>query len=70
MIFGQHAVKIVSDVLLRPDVLSPKFTYKFDGPQAGFPTVAAVYDRRFFLQHAIKPAVIDRRYSEKWFPKM
>ena len=30
---------------------------------AGFPTVAAVYDRRFSLQHAIKPAVIDRRYS-------
>ena len=52
------------------DVLSPKFAYKFDGAQAGFPTVAAVYDRRFFLQHAVKPAVIDRRYSEKWFPKM
>jgi len=29
------------------------------------PTVAAVYDRRFSLQHAIKPAVIDRRYSGK-----
>src|SRR6266403_3134476 len=31
----------------------------------GLPTVAAVYDRRFSLQHAIKPAVIDRRYSRK-----
>src|SRR5207249_3228013 len=30
---------------------------------AGFPTVAAVYDRRSFQSSSIKPAVIDRRYS-------
>jgi hypothetical protein len=30
-----------------------------------FPTVAAVYDRRFFRSSSIKPAVIDRRYSGK-----
>src|SRR6266404_2688665 len=30
-------------------VLSRKFVHKFDAMHAGFPTVAAVYDRRFFL---------------------
>jgi len=51
-------------------VLSQKFVHKFDAIHAGFPTVAAVYDRRFSLQHAIKPAVIDRRYSGKMVPNM
>src|SRR5437879_4877254 len=50
-------------------VLSQKFVHKFDAIHAGFPTVAAVYDRRFSLQHAIKPAVIDRRYSGKMVPE-
>jgi len=33
-------------------------------------TVAAVYDRRFSLQRAIKPAVIDRRYSGTIVPRI
>ncbi len=32
---------------------------------AAIPTVAAVYDRRFYGMCEEKPAVIDRRYSEK-----
>ena len=50
-------------------VLSRQFVHKFDAIHAGFPTVAAVCDRRFFLQHAIKPAVIDRRYNGQMVPK-
>src|SRR6266850_4406174 len=53
-----------------PGVLSQKFVHKFDAIHGGFPTVAAVYDRRFSLQHAIKPAVTDRRYSGKMVPTM
>ena len=52
-----------------PGVLSQKFVHKFDAIHGGFPTVAAVYDRRFSLQHAVKPAVIDRRYSRKNGPE-
>jgi len=32
---------------------------------AAIPNVAAVYDRRFYGMCEEKPAVIDRRYSEK-----
>ena len=33
---------------LATSVLSRKFIHKFDAMHAGFPTVAAVYDRRFY----------------------
>ena len=53
-----------------PSVLSQKFVHKFDAIHGGFPTVAAVYDRRFYGMLQGKPAVIDRRYSGKMVPNM